>query len=91
MTNDKAYSAIQEIIIDEDKDKNKYNLHLSTPKQIVLGKNTALDLDCMNQVVYENKKINSIKFKHEILDNIISVEKEFNMIKDVYNTAHEKK
>ena len=74
------YSAIQEIIIHENKHNKNYELHLSTPHQIILHKNPDSEIQHVKEVACKNVSINSIIFKSQILDTIISIEKKYNEI-----------
>ena len=75
MTSDKIYSATQEIITHENKHKKKYQWHLSTPHQIILHKKPDSEIQHVKEVVCKNASMNSIIFKSQILDTIISIEK----------------
>ena len=58
-----------------------HNLYLSTPHQILEDKISNSDIKYMKEVISKNIEKSKIRFKSKILDNIISIEKQFNIIK----------
>lgn len=74
-TNDNLYSASQEVLIYNNMITNSCKLNVSTPQKIMLKKIDDFDSSEIKQIIYDNKKIDNIKYKNEILDIIISIEK----------------
>ena len=71
ITTDKFCSAVQEIIIYEDKGKKIYASCLSTPCKIIEGKMDDVNVNVLHEVVHKNANINYVVLKSEILDSII--------------------
>ena len=77
---DKLHSAVQEIIISEDKNEKNCTLIFSAHDQIAEGNLVDLKVKHLHELIHKNLIINSIVLACEILENIISIEKERSMI-----------
>jgi len=75
VTENNFYSASQEVLIYQNKLNNLYNLNVSTPNEIIVDEINDFECNEIQKIFYKNTKILNVKLKSEILNSIISIEK----------------
>ena len=83
ITEDNSFAALQEVLIYQNKLSTLYTLNISTPKEIIVTKLDDFDSSEISKINYQNTKIIGIKLKSEILNSIISIEKNYSSINAV--------